>query len=113
MGNSNRSNRNRTKPVSYAAWMLYLPPVLFGVMAAGAGGLAYRWPVTGLCMLLFAVVGYVALAASLAKVIETMRADRVRPVVSLVRGGRYGRSAVGRDELPQEARSAARRAMSR
>jgi hypothetical protein len=113
MGNSNRSNRNRTKSVSYAALMLYLPPVLFGLVAACAGGIAWQWPVTGLCMLMLAMVGYIAVAASLAKVIETMCADRVRPVVSLVRGGRHGRSGAGRDELPQEARSAGWRVMSR
>jgi hypothetical protein len=113
MGNSNRSNGNRTKSVSYAALMLYLPPVMFGVVAACAGGIAWQRPVTGLCMLLFAMVGYIAVATSLARVIETMRADRVRPVVSLVRGGRQGRSGVGRDEFSQEMRSAARRAMSR
>ena len=113
MGNSNRSNGNRTKSVSYAALMLYLPPVMFGVVAACAGGIAWHRPVTGLCILLFALVGYIAVAASLARVIETMRPDRVRPVVSLVGGSRHGRSGVGRTEFPQEVRSAARRAMSR
>lgn len=113
MGNSNRSNRNRTKSVPYAALMLYLPPVLFGVMAVCAGGIAWQRPVTGLCMLVFALAGYISVAASLARVVEPRRADRVRPVVSLVRGDRYGRSGVGRDEFPEEVRSVARRAMSR
>jgi hypothetical protein len=113
MGNSNRSNGNRTKSVSYAALILYLPPVMFGVVAAGAGGVAWQRPVTGLCILLFAMVGYIALAASVAGVVETMRPDRVRPVVSLVGGSRQARSGVGRNEFPQEVRSAARRAISR
>jgi hypothetical protein len=113
MGNSNRSNGNRTKSVSYAALMLYLPPVMFGVVAASGGGIAWQRPVTGLCILLFAMVGYIAVAASLARVTEVMRADRVRPVVSLVGGSRHRRSGVERDEYPQEVRSAARRAMSR
>jgi hypothetical protein len=113
MGNSNRSNGSRTKSVSDVAFMLYLPPVMFGVVAACAGGIAWQRPVTGLCMLLFAMVGYIAVAVSLARVIETMRAEQLRPVVSLVGGGRQGRSGVGRDEFPREVRSDARRAMSR
>jgi hypothetical protein len=92
--------------------MLYLPPVVFGVMAACAGGIAWQRPVAGLGLLVFALAGYIAVAALLAKAEAARRADRI-PAVSLVGGGRLGRSDMGCEEFPQAARSVVRRALSR
>ena len=77
--------------------MLYVLPVLFGVMAACAGGIAWHRPGAGLGVLFFTMVGYIAASVPLVRVIETRRANRLRPAVSLVRGGRRGQHAVGRD----------------
>ena len=88
MGNPNRATQSPTKSGSYAVCMLYGLPVLFGAMAACAGGIAWHRPGTGLCMMVFVMAGYIAASVPLVRAIETKRAERVRPVVSLVRGGR-------------------------
>jgi hypothetical protein len=90
MENSNRFHPDRTKPDFNATLMLYLPPVLFGGMAACGGGIALQRPVAGLGLLVFALAGYIAVAALLAKAAAVKRADRVDPVISLVGEVRRG-----------------------
>jgi hypothetical protein len=113
MGNSNGSIPSPTRFGSYAICMLYVLPVLFGAMAACAGGIAWHRPATGLCMMVFALVGYIAASVPLVRVIETMRAERVRPVISLVREGPRGQSGGDRNEVRHEVRPAALRVVSR
>jgi hypothetical protein len=86
MENSNQFHPDRTKPDFNASLMLYIPPVLFGGMAACAGGIALQRPVAGLGLLVFALAGYIAVAALLAKAAAAKHVDRMDPVVSLVGG---------------------------
>jgi hypothetical protein len=64
MGNADRSGLSRTKS-SFGSLFYWLAPVLSGVVAAVAGGIAWHRPAIGLCMLLCVMIGYTAGSAML------------------------------------------------
>jgi hypothetical protein len=76
---------------SYAVYMLYLLPILFGVVAVVAGGIAWHRPILGLVTLATVMAGYLATTALLASMIGTSqraqaRSPRLTSHVRLVRG---------------------------
>jgi hypothetical protein len=102
-----RSISHRTKSGGYATVLLYGLPVVFGGMAILGGILALQHPGGGLGLLAAVMVGYIAASVPLVRMIDSMRAERGRSVVSLVRPARRGVSGVGRDDPRQDSRSPA------
>src|ERR1700753_3854711 len=100
-----RSIPHRTKSGGYATVILYILPVLFGGMAILAGNIALQHPAGGVGLLAAVMVGFIAASVPLVRMIDSMRAERGRSVVSLVRPARRGVAGVGRDDTRQDTRS--------
>lgn len=75
----------RLNPASFSRIMLYVLAVVFGAMAAIAGGIALQRPTTGLCMLLCVMISYIAASALLVSVIGDVREAAAEPNRQAVR----------------------------